>query len=402
MVSGTAWYAVSLANVKKKFEQFGLELTADLVRAFVTSLILLVLIVLVSLNPSIIKASAGLAANHPWLPIVSGLLGTATVIKLVYDIFVGSVKYDINDSMLAGQNESAEKYFRKSLSILNSCAENLKKKDDPMVSNYFIGLAFYEIFSFVTITKGHDEIFQNLLKEAEILKAKPGIPREKAEIISEHLIEQFLTLSTYICDERTKKSYRNIQLELQALRENPEESPAVRNVRISVIFEEMEDMLESHGETLFKKRREYENKYLVKTPPADLEKYPNEEILQGYLKIEGNEELRIRKKGKRFIRTFKKTYPSGYREEIEEYIDEKTFNELWPQTVGKRVEKKRYCLPYKNLIIELDIFTGANQNLIMAEVEFPDEEVAKIFSPPPWFGLDVTNDENYKNKNLAK
>jgi len=160
MVSGTAWYAVSLANVKKKFEQFGLELTTDLVRSFVTSLILLVLIVLVSINPSISRPAVELAEKYPFLPLISGLLGTLVVIKLVYDIYVGSVKYDINDSMLAGQSESAEKYFRKSLSILNTCSENLKKNDDPVVSNYYIGLAFYEIFSFVVITKGYDPIFQ--------------------------------------------------------------------------------------------------------------------------------------------------------------------------------------------------------------------------------------------------
>ena len=161
-------------------------------------------------------------------------------------------------------------------------------------------------------------------------------------------------------------------------------------------------MLESHGETLFKKRREYENKYLIKTLPTEIQKFPHEEILQGYLLAEKMEELRIRKKGDRFIKTQKKTYPSGYREEVEEYIDEKIFNELWPKTAGKRIEKVRYRIPYKHLTIELDIFSGANQGLIMAEVEFPDEEEVKNFSPPDWFATNVTADENYKNKNLAK
>jgi adenylate cyclase len=37
----------------------------------------------------------------------------------------------------------------------------------------------------------------------------------------------------------------------------------------------------------------------------------------------------------------------------------------------------------------------------VAEVEFPSDEEAAQFVPPPWFGLEVTEDEHYKNVNLA-
>jgi len=50
MVSGTAWFAVSLVNIKKKFESFGNDLTKDLFRSFCTSLIMLSLIAFASLN----------------------------------------------------------------------------------------------------------------------------------------------------------------------------------------------------------------------------------------------------------------------------------------------------------------------------------------------------------------
>ena len=38
MVAGTAWFSISLANMKQKFENFGLELTTNLFEAFTISL----------------------------------------------------------------------------------------------------------------------------------------------------------------------------------------------------------------------------------------------------------------------------------------------------------------------------------------------------------------------------
>ena len=37
----------------------------------------------------------------------------------------------------------------------------------------------------------------------------------------------------------------------------------------------------------------------------------------------------------------------------------------------------------------------------MVEVEFPDEESAKAFNPPEWFGEEVTFDDRFKNNYLA-
>lgn len=43
-----------------------------------------------------------------------------------------------------------------------------------------------------------------------------------------------------------------------------------------------------------------------------------------------------------------------------------------------------------HLTIELDVFEGHYDGLILAEVEFASEEEAKAFNPPAWFGEDVT------------
>jgi CYTH domain-containing protein len=52
--------------------------------------------------------------------------------------------------------------------------------------------------------------------------------------------------------------------------------------------------------------------------------------------------------------------------------------------------------------IELDVFRGGLSGLCVAEVEFPSEEEAAAFSPPDWFGREVTDDERFKNKSLAR
>ena len=54
------------------------------------------------------------------------------------------------------------------------------------------------------------------------------------------------------------------------------------------------------------------------------------------------------------------------------------------------------------LKIELDIFEEPFAPLILAEVEFPDEEMANAFLMPEWFQEDVTNNPAYHNSNLSQ
>lgn len=146
---------------------------------------------------------------------------------------------------------------------------------------------------------------------------------------------------------------------------------------------------------------EIERKFLVKELPPEIDRYPHSEIIQGYLMITENDvEVRVRKRGGRCTHSVK----SGaglVRKEAEKEITEDEFNEHWPETKGKRVEKVRYDIEYEDHLIELDIYSGALSGLIVAEVEFESEDESSHFEPPVWFGEEVTLDERYKNKNLA-
>ncbi|NMG61148.1 CYTH domain-containing protein, partial [Geitlerinema sp. P-1104] len=64
------------------------------------------------------------------------------------------------------------------------------------------------------------------------------------------------------------------------------------------------------------------------------------------------------------------------------------------------IEKRRYQVMYEGLTWEIDEFFGENQGLIVAEVELEAEEQA--FTPPPWLGVEVSEDPRYYNANLVK
>ena len=70
-------------------------------------------------------------------------------------------------------------------------------------------------------------------------------------------------------------------------------------------------------------------------------------------------------------------------------------------TEGKQIEKVRFEIDHSGMKIELDIYKGILNGLLVAEVEFLSIDQAKSFIPPDWFGREVTEDERFKNKNLA-
>ena len=85
------------------------------------------------------------------------------------------------------------------------------------------------------------------------------------------------------------------------------------------------------------------------------------------------------------------------RREIEHRITKDLFDEYWPSTDGKRVEKTRLKSPFEEYVLEIDVYT--DRDLIIAEVEVPTITHAENLDP---IGLDVTANKRYKNKNLAK
>ena len=144
---------------------------------------------------------------------------------------------------------------------------------------------------------------------------------------------------------------------------------------------------------------EVERKFLVNAPP-DLGGMEADEIEQGYLAIGSEGEVRVRSKGDRLLLTAKRG--SGLsREEAEVELDRASFDELWPLTEGRRLQKRRHVMPHGDLVIEIDVYGGDLEGLVVAEIEFPSEEEANVFKPPGWLGEEVTGDHRYLNETLA-
>ena len=153
---------------------------------------------------------------------------------------------------------------------------------------------------------------------------------------------------------------------------------------------------------------EIERKFTIKHLPSDLDKYPYVKITQAYLCTDPV--MRIRRQDDEYIFTYK---GKGLmvREEHNLPLTREAFEKLLPKAEGHIISKTRFQIPLSgsesglsadlNLLIELDLFESPSR-LIMAEVEFPNEESALAFTPPEWFDKDVTDNPAYHNSNMSK
>lgn len=155
--------------------------------------------------------------------------------------------------------------------------------------------------------------------------------------------------------------------------------------------------------TTFKKgennHMEIERKYLISTPPMELSNYSFHRIEQAYLCT--HPVVRVRQQDD----TYYLTYKGGgmmMREEYNLPLTEEAYKHLLPKADGNVITKTRYLIPLDNgLTCELDVFEGAFAGLILAEVEFPDEQTAMDFIPPNWFIKEVTTDPRFHNSYMS-
>lgn len=168
----------------------------------------------------------------------------------------------------------------------------------------------------------------------------------------------------------------------------------------------MSDILKHGVERSGKAPLEIERKFLVDTSRLDtlgsLEDYEHSSIRQGYLVIGADgSEARVRDKGGKYTVTVK-TKGELVRGEWETSLTQEQFEALWGASEGQRVEKTRFQIPHGEFVVELDVYEGALEGLVTAEIEFENEVAAGRFVSPEWLSADVTSDEKYKNQNLAQ
>lgn len=144
---------------------------------------------------------------------------------------------------------------------------------------------------------------------------------------------------------------------------------------------------------------EIERKFLIDKIHFELDDYVCRKIEQAYLCTEPV--VRVRRDNDDFYLTYK-SKGLMVREEYNLPLTEEAYSHLLAKHDGIIITKKRYEIPEKDgLTIELDVFEGEYDGLILAEVEFGSEEQALAYTPPEWFGKDVSSSPEYHNSTLS-
>lgn len=147
---------------------------------------------------------------------------------------------------------------------------------------------------------------------------------------------------------------------------------------------------------------EIERKFLLKDKSVLSSADRVEVIKQGYLKKSTPLGVRIRTLGDKGFITIKgpKDSSSLSRLEYEYEIPIQDALELIALSGEQIVEKQRHYIQHEGKVWEVDVFEGANEGLLLAEVELPDEDTRVAI--PDWIGEEVTDDEHYYNSYLAQ
>ncbi|MFR8089056.1 MAG: CYTH domain-containing protein [Lachnospirales bacterium] len=147
---------------------------------------------------------------------------------------------------------------------------------------------------------------------------------------------------------------------------------------------------------------EIERKFLVQKLPLEAP-LGYVEMEQGYISTDPVIRIRRQKTGEE--ESFVLTIKGGglvMREEYELALDRAQFEGLRSKCTGRIITKIRYRYALSDgLIAEVDVFGGEQQGLILAEVEFSDEQSMLRFKKPDWFGKDVSQDIRYHNSYMS-
>ncbi|MFM7005981.1 MAG: CYTH domain-containing protein [Flavobacteriales bacterium] len=146
--------------------------------------------------------------------------------------------------------------------------------------------------------------------------------------------------------------------------------------------------------------KEIERKFLVATDAWKTAKCIGQrELKQAYLLRESDRSVRIRVTDNMAYFTIK--LGTGLtRSEFEYEIPQEEANDIIAEANLPCLHKTRYYIQFAENTWELDVFHGALEGLLIAELELNDEH--QVFERPDWLGEEVTFDPSYLNSNLIE
>lgn len=122
---------------------------------------------------------------------------------------------------------------------------------------------------------------------------------------------------------------------------------------------------------------------------------------QGYLVGAERASVRVRIEGDKANLNIKSATLGIHRQEFEYPIPLAEAEELLDTLCEQpQIIKTRYLVHYGQHTWEIDVFSGDNDGLVVAEVELGSED--ESFERPPWIGDEVSGDTRYYNVCLVK
>lgn len=145
---------------------------------------------------------------------------------------------------------------------------------------------------------------------------------------------------------------------------------------------------------------EIERKFLVNNNSFLDDFSRSNRIVQGYLSSQPERTVRVRIKGEKGYLTIKGKSEGFSRYEWEKEIDLIEAEKLLTLCEPGVIDKIRYDVIVGKHLFEVDVFSGDNEGLVIAEVELTSEN--ERFEKPNWLGQEVTEDVRYYNSYLSK
>jgi len=145
---------------------------------------------------------------------------------------------------------------------------------------------------------------------------------------------------------------------------------------------------------------EIERKFLVTSDAWRPHVLRSEPMRQMYLASHEGCSIRVRIGAGRASLNIKGRTLGARRLEYEYPVPLEDADSMWSELGGASIEKVRHFLEIGGHTWEIDEFGGANDGLVVAEIELSREDEA--FARPDWLGAEVTGDFRYYNVCLAE
>ena len=146
---------------------------------------------------------------------------------------------------------------------------------------------------------------------------------------------------------------------------------------------------------------EIERKFLVRSEAWQRHATARDALRQAYLASGERSSTRVRITNNADATvTIKSKKADMRRLEIEYAVSVPDAEALMALRYSGLIEKTRFTVPWRGSRWEVDVFSGDNSGLVIAELELRHESEA--FDRPPWLGIEVTGQPQYYNGSLAR